>query len=432
VEFRLPDIGEGLESGEIVAWLVKEGDEVARDQPIVEVQTDKALVELPSPVPGRVVSLAVQPGDIVPVGQLLLVLDTGAAPASANGAPAATQATAATVPATPAEREPAPAASRPKAAPSVRKLALERGIDLSTVTGTGPGGRILAADLDRPTATGVQKAPIARLPNAGTPGSGTGVQKGPPERVPNAALAQPDPGVQNPPIGQVSNAALGQMAPGRHPLRGIRRVTAEAMKRSWSEIPHITAMDELDATALLDARRHLDGVSLPALFLAACARALRRFPLVNASLAGDEIVVHEDCHIGVAVATDAGLIVPVVKDADRRSLPDLAQEIARLVTAARAGRADLADLQGGTFTVTNYGSLGGRYATPLIRPPEAAIMGFGAIRPRPFVVDGAVVPRPTLPYCLSADHRLIDGDLATAFGEHVARLLTAPIRLFAE
>ncbi len=419
MEFCLPDIGEGLESGEIVAWLVQEGDEVVRDQPIVEVQTDKALVELPSPVAGRVVSLAVQPGDIVPVGQLLLVLDTGgASPASGNGAPAATHAPAATVSAAPASghdggaRRALAATSRPKAAPSVRKLALERGIDLATVTGTGPGGRILAADLDRPTATGVQNAS--------------------PARVPNAALAQPEPGVQNPPIAQVPNAALGQMAPGRHPLRGIRRVTAEAMNRSWSEIPHITAMDELDATALLDARRHLDGVSLPALFLAACARALRRFPLVNASLAADEIVVHEDCHIGVAVATDSGLIVPVVKDADRRTLPDLAQEITRLVTAARAGRADLADLQGGTFTVTNYGSLGGRFATPLIRPPEAAILGFGAIRPRPFVVDGAVVARPTLPFCLSADHRLIDGDLATAFGEHVAGLLTAPIRLLAE
>ena len=421
MEFCLPDIGEGLESGEIVAWLVAVGDEVARDQPLVEVQTDKALVELPSPTAGRVVSLAVQPGDIVPVGQLLLVLDVSAAaptaaapaaaaptaaarPAAGNGSPAAAHATA------PAPDGPAP--SRPKAAPSVRKLALERGIDLATVQGTGPGGRILAADLDRPPAPGVQKPAIVP--------------------VPNAAAARPEPGDQNPAIAPVPNAALGQLAAGRHPLRGIRRVTAEAMNRSWSEIPHITAMDELDATALLDARRHLTGVTLPALFLAACARALRRFPLVNASLAGDEIVVHDTCHIGVAVATDAGLIVPVVRDADRRSLLDLSVEIARLVTAARAGRADLADLQGGTFTVTNYGSLGGRFATPLIRPPEAAIMGFGAIRPRPFVVDGAVAARPTLPFCLSADHRLIDGDLVTAFGEHVASLLTAPIRLLAE
>lgn len=412
MEFCLPDIGEGLESGEIVSWLVKVGDEVARDQPIVEVQTDKALVELPSPVAGRVVSLAVQAGDVVPVGQLLLVLDTGAAPASGNGRPVAVHAPApAAGPGTNAPPR-TPVTSRPKAAPSVRKLALERRIDLTRVTGTGPGGRILAADLDRHPERGGGSAP--------------------PERVPNAALAQPEPGGHSPPTEPSPNAALGQMAAGRHPLRGIRRVTAEAMNRSWSEIPHITAMDELDAAALLDARRHLDGVTLPALFLAACARALRRFPLVNASLTTDEIVVHEDCHIGVAVATDAGLIVPVVKDADRRTLADLSEEITRLVTAARAGRADLADLQGGTFTVTNYGSLGGRFATPLIRPPEAAILGFGAIRPRPVVVDGAVVARPTLPYCLSADHRLIDGDLATAFAEHVAGLLTAPIRLVAE
>jgi pyruvate dehydrogenase E2 component (dihydrolipoamide acetyltransferase) len=400
MEFRLPDIGEGLESGEIVAWLVKEGDEVTRDQPLVEVQTDKALVELPSPASGRVVSLAAQPGDVVPVGQLLLVLDTGGtSPPATNSAPPAARAEApppaeATAAATQVEAAAgrSAATARPKAAPSVRKLALERGIDLATIRGTGPGGRIVATDLDRPPAPGVPKGPLERF----------------------------------------SNAGLGQLAAGRYPLRGIRRVTAETMGRSWSEIPHITAMDELDATALLDAHRHLDGVSLPALFVAACARALRRFPLLNASLEGEEIVVHDGCHIGVAVATDAGLIVPVVKDADRRRIRDLSGEITRLVDAARAGRAALADLQGGTCTISNYGSFGGRFATPLIRPPEAAIMSFGAIRPRPFVVDGAVVARPTLPFCLSADHRLVDGDLLTAFAEHVAGLLAAPIRLFAE
>ncbi|MGH9004751.1 MAG: dihydrolipoamide acetyltransferase family protein, partial [Acidimicrobiia bacterium] len=229
-------------------------------------------------------------------------------------------------------------------------------------------------------------------------------------------------------------------SPGRQPLRGIRRVTAETMTRSWSEIPHITAMDELDATGLLDARRRLTetapgtDISLAVLFVAAVARALRRHPLMNASLdmAAGEITVHDGCHVGLAVATDAGLLVPVVRDADRRPLPDLAGEVRRLTVAAREGKAELADLRGGTFTVTNYGSLGGRFATPLIRPPEAGIMGFGAIRPRPFVAGGDVVARPTLPYCCSADHRLIDGDLLTAFSEDVAGLLANPVRLLAE
>lgn len=381
VEFRLPDVGEGLEQGEIVAWLVAPGDTVARDQPLVEVQTDKALVELPSPVAGRVVSLGFGPGEIVKVGEVLVVLEDGGAPA------------------------PAPSA-RPKAAPAVRKLAVERGVDLTSVMGTGPGGRILAADVEQtagPPRTGTEIPPIAR-------------------KIPARTVE-----------------GLGQMAPGRHPLRGIRRVTAEVMARSWSEIPHITTMDEIDATGLLDARRHLAEaasaeITLATLLVAAVARGLRRYPLVNASLdaAAGEIVVHESCHIGLAVATPAGLVVPVVRDADRRPLSDLAAEVRRLTAATREQRIELADLRGGTFTVSNYGSLGGRYATPLIRPPEAGIMGFGAIRPRPLVVGGEVVARPTLPWCFSADHRLIDGDLATAFSEHVAGLLADPVRLLAE
>jgi pyruvate dehydrogenase E2 component (dihydrolipoamide acetyltransferase) len=404
-EFRFPDVGEGLEEGEIVAWLVSPGDTVARDQPLVEVQTDKATVELPSPVAGRVVRLAADAGEVVKVGQLLVVLEDGTAPATEPATPAAAPATPAAEPATPAAARAAAqlaapvVASRPKASPAVRKLAVERGVDLAAVKGTGPGGRILAADVEASGTTGVTESAIGRLGHAGPEGSVTG----------------------------------------RQPLRGIRRVTAETMTRSWSDIPHITAMDELDATGLLDARRRLAEtagmeITLAALFVAAVARSLRRHPLMNASLdmAGGEILVHDECHVGLAVATDAGLIVPVVHAADRRTLPDLAAEVRRLTAAARDGKIDLADLRGGTFTVTNYGSLGGRFATPLIRPPEAGIMGFGAIRPRPFVVDGAVVARPTLPYCCSADHRLIDGDLLTAFSEHVAGLLADPVRLLAE
>jgi pyruvate/2-oxoglutarate dehydrogenase complex dihydrolipoamide acyltransferase (E2) component len=314
---------------------------------------------------------------------------------------------------------------------------VERGVDLAAVKGTGPGGRILATDVEALAAGNGATAPTGDGDSTWAEANMAGL-----------------------------NYVAGAVVAGRRPLRGIRRVTAETMSRSWSEIPHITAMDELDATGLLDARRRLaetargmggpqnargmggpqnargmggpqnDGseITLAVLFVAAVARALRRHPLMNASLdmEAGEIVVHEGCHIGLAVATDAGLVVPVVRDADGRTLPDLAAEIGRLTSAARQGKVDLADLRGGTFTVTNYGSLGGRFATPLIRPPEAGIMGFGAIRPRPFVVDGAVVARPTLPYCCSADHRLVDGDLLTAFSEHVAGLLADPVRLLAK
>jgi pyruvate/2-oxoglutarate dehydrogenase complex dihydrolipoamide acyltransferase (E2) component len=418
VEFRLPDVGEGLEEGEIISWLVAPGDTVARDQPLVEVQTDKSLVELPSPVAGQVVRLAAEVGEIVKVGQLLVVLEPGPAlgsaaiptvPAADRLGSAVPRASAEPAPAT--ADAPAARSGRAKAAPAVRKLATERGIDLATVKGTGPGGRILAADVE------------AAGPTGATARTGTG-------GAPIWAEAN---------MAGLNHVGPGHVVPGRQPLRGIRRVTAETMTRSWSEIPHITAMDELDATGLLDARRRLaekagPELTLPVLFVAAVARALRRHPLMNASLdmEAGEIVVHDGCHIGLAVATPAGLLVPVVRDADRRTLPDLAAEVRRLTIAARDRTADLADLRGGTFTVTNYGSLGGRFATPLIRPPEAGIMGFGAIRSRPLVVDGAVVARPTLPYCCSADHRLIDGDLLTAFSEHVAGLLADPVRLLAE
>jgi pyruvate/2-oxoglutarate dehydrogenase complex dihydrolipoamide acyltransferase (E2) component len=429
VEFLLPDVGEGLEEGEIVTWLVAPGDNVTRDQPLVEVQTDKALVELPSPVAGRVITLAFSPGDIVKVGQTLVILEDGrvgdTAPTegvpprssvtnagTSDSAPAAGSAAASDDPGTAApatgtgER-----VGRPKAAPAVRKLALERGLDLATIPGTGPGGRILAPDVEAAApATGVPDRGMSAVRNAGSASSRAG--------------------------------GIGWMEPGRHPLRGIRRVTAEAMARSWTGIPHLTTLDEIDATGLLAARRRLADAGIEAtigaLLVAAVARGLRRYPVFNASLelsatdGGGTIVVHPVCNIGLAVATPDGLLVPVIEQADRRSLADLAAEVRRLTAAARNRRVGVAELRGGTFTISNWGAIGGRYATPLIRPPEVGIMGFGAIEQRPFVVDGEVKARPTLPWSLSADHRLIDGDVSTAFSEYVTGLLAEPVALLAE
>ena len=429
VEFRLPDVGEGLDEAEIVDWLVAEGAQVARDQPLVEILTDKAQVELPSPVAGRVVRLAVPAGERVKVGTLLVELaaaDGPARPAPGADTPASAPPNASVSPAAPAppalsvavDSPSGPAVEatanrrstrRAKASPSTRRLAAARGIDLATVTGTGPGGRILATDLDAP-----RDAPVA---------------------APPAPLIQP---------GTPSPAARGPspVAYGVQPLRGIRRLTAEAMARAWSEIPHITGMDEVDATALLEARAALrdrlgpHGATLTPLALLALAvlRALRRHPLVNASLdtTAGTITVHERINLGIAVATDAGLVVPVVTDADRRGLVGLADEIARLATAARDRTVTPAELRGGTFTITNYGALGGRFATPIIRPGEVGIMGFGAIRPRPAVVGDEVRPRPTLPVVFSADHRLIDGDLATAFQEDVIATVREPLTLLAD
>lgn len=413
VEFVLPDVGEGLEEGEIVSWLVAPGDTVARDQPLVEVQTDKALVELPSPVAGQIVSLAFAAGDIVKVGQILVVLEDSRSGDPAPHSPPPATSLATDPPSASASPGGAPAA-RPKAAPAVRKLALDRGVDLATITGSGPGGRILATDVE---------AAAAPAPATGVPDHGIGA-------VRNAGSAAG-------PSGEI-----GWMEPGRHPLRGIRRVTAEAMARSWSEIPHLTTLDEIDAAGLLAARRRLADAGIDttigALLVAAVARGLRRYPVFNASLegtsedSGGTIVIHPGCNIGLAVATADGLVVPVIRQADRRPLADLAAEVRRLTTAARNRRVGVAELRGGTFTISNWGAIGGRYATPLIRPPEVGIMGFGAIEQRPFVIDGEVKARPTLPWSLSADHRLIDGDVSTAFSQYVTGLLADPIALLAE
>jgi len=445
VRFALPDVGEGLHEAEIVRWLVAPGDRVRRDEPLVEILTDKAQVELPSPVAGVVRSLGPAEGTVVPVGTVLIEIDEsgGAAPGlapasgttSAGAVPVGTAGEAAAAvadlpvgvaaPAGPsAPRSPA---GRPKASPSTRKLAAQLGVDLGSVTGTGPGGRILAVDVESSASRPAVEPVVGR---AAAPAA------------PPAAPAAAPPGHRASPAGEA--AGLGQMAAGTHPLRGVRRLTAAAMTRSWSSIPHITGMDEADATALLDARAALRrslaaegrddaAAALTPLVLlaAAVARVLRRYPLVNATVSDDAstVTVHAEVHLGIAVATADGLIVPVVRDADRRDLVSLALEMQRLATAARDRTIRPEELRGGTFTLTNYGALGGRFATPLILPGQAGIMGFGAIRERAMVVDGAVVARPALPVVFSADHRIIDGDLSVAFQEAVLRIVAEPLTL---
>lgn len=417
-EFLLPDIGEGLEEAEIIAWLVSPGDTVARDQPLVEVLTDKAQVELPSPYAGVIASLGPAVGDVVKVGTVLVTFGEAAAVSSSASAAVAAVATA---PAPPASPSPAAVvgSGRAKASPSTRRRAAQLGIDLGSIAGTGPGGRVLADDLVAPA------APLASLVAPTAPPAFLA----PPSAVPAPSAPAPTSG-------------LGRAAFGVQPLRGIRRATARAMAQAWSEIPHITGMDEIDATPLLEARRRLKAAAGPrgealtplALLALAAVRSLRRYPLVNASIdvVGETVTVHERINLGVAVATEDGLIVPVVADADRYGVLGLAEAIAALASAARSKSLKPDQLRGGTFTLTNYGSLGGRFATPIVRPGEVGILGFGAIKERPLVVDGTVVARPALPVVFSADHRLIDGDLSTAFQEHVLGLLSDPLTLLLE
>ena len=390
VEFRLPDVGEGLGEGEILAWRVAPGDRIARDQIIVDVQTDKSVVELPAPVDGVIAELGGKVGDILPVGAILAVIatgeggrgSTGEGGRGSTGSPPADAALA--------------APPRVLASPATRKLALELGIDLHAVAGSGPGGRVTREDVEQ-AAQRVPAAPAAREP----------------------ALLQGDVEVV--------------------PLRGLRRRIAQTMTQAWREIPHITDFREVDATELVRARARLrgwlecEGVRLTflPLFVKAVVAALARHPALNASLdlAAGTITYHRRHHIGIATATEEGLIVPVLRDADRKSLAEIAREAATLAEAARARAVTPRQTAGGTFTITNPGSYGAGFGTLVIRPPEAAIAGFGRIHDAVVPVDGKPAVRPLLPLTVAADHRLIDGDALGGFTADLAELLSNPVLL---
>jgi pyruvate/2-oxoglutarate dehydrogenase complex dihydrolipoamide acyltransferase (E2) component len=394
--YLLPDLGEGMTEAELVQWRVEVGDHVTRDQIVAHVQTDKAEVELPVPAAGTIVRLGAEVGDLVPVGAPLLELipDEGTALGGTpvrGGQPSVSAPRRRGMHAGGAPRRDEEA--RPLAAPPVRKLARELGIDLGAVEGSGPGGRVMAADVRAATEPGVATPP---------------------------PTAQSDEGDR------------------REPLRGVRRAMARNLGAAWRDVPHISLFDELDARPLLAAHAALrsrdDGITLTAWLARAAIVALETLPILNASLDGDrdEIVFHDAVHLGVAVASDDGLVVPVVRDAHERDVVDLGREIVRATEAGRAGHLPPELLRGATFTVTNFGTEGGRFATPIILPPQVAILGFGAVRVRPVVDGNAVIAAPTLPVSLSADHRVIDGRDATAFLERVIALLRDPALLHSD
>ncbi len=387
-EFRLPDIGEGLAEAEVAKWLVATGDRVTEDQPVVEMTTDKATVELPSPGAGVVVEQRAAEGDVVKTGAVLYVIETDAHIAAAGAPPHAQESS---------PRSAAPVASVAEGAgvlapPAVRKLARELGVDLATVKGSGPGGRISAEDVKRHTTAPATPAP----------------------------------------------AAAGQ----RVRLRGVQKRMAETMALSARTIPHVTGFHELDAGAFaeLATRLRRDAESKRARFpfdtllVRAAAIALRRHPIFNSSLDNErgEIVMHEDVNVGVATATPDGLIVPVVKHADTLDLVALAAAVDRVTTAAREGKVSVSDVQGGTFTISNTGAWRGGPGTSLIRPPEVAIVAFGWIEERAVVRDGSVVARPVMPMSVTFDHRVIDGEQGLSFALTLRSLIENPNSLVAD
>jgi pyruvate/2-oxoglutarate dehydrogenase complex dihydrolipoamide acyltransferase (E2) component len=351
--FKLPDLGEGLTEGEVARWLVAVGDEIEEDQPLVEIQTDKTTVEIPSPTAGLVSRILVAEGEVAPVGAVLVVIgadDDGGSDMAGADAPQADTSRGLS----PGPVPPSQGAPRVQATPLVRRVAQELGVDLAAVRASGPGGRISEEDV---------------------------------------------------------RAAAGGAAPAegrREQVRGIRRQIVDHLTRAHREIPAVTYVEECDFTGA-------DMKQLLPLVLRATAQSLREFPELNARLEGDEIVYLDRYDIGVAVQTEQGLVVPVVRGCDRRSLDELRADVDALAERARQGKLAPDELRGSTFTITSAGKLAGLFVTPLVNHPEVAILGVHRIAPRPVVRDGEIVVRTMGNISVTFDHRVVDGARAAAF-----------------
>ena len=429
--FVLPDLGEGLTEAEIVKVLVSEGDVLAEDAPLLEVETDKATVEIPSPFGGRVERIHVRPGQSVKVGDVLVTFEdaAGVAPVASSNVREPSAAQPRLAPSGAGTSAAAPAATGPVAAtPATRRLARELGVDLRAVRGTGPGGRVTDDDV---------RGGGASRSGAAAPGAAASAAAGAAEE---RAVAKPlaAVGVEPPPLPRFEQWGPVE----RQPLSHLRRTIAERMTLSATLIPHVTHFDRADITEL-DAiiRRNVEParergltLTLTSFLLKAAALALQEHPQFNASIdpAAGELIVKRYHHLGVAVAAPRGLIVPVIRDVDRKSVVELQRELAALAQRVREGKAALEDLRGGTFTITNIGALGGTGAIPIINYPEVAILGVARGREEPVVHEGKIVPRTLLPISLTFDHRVADGADGARFAAAIVRRLERPEQLLLE
>ncbi|MBX3413766.1 MAG: 2-oxo acid dehydrogenase subunit E2 [Pirellulales bacterium] len=447
IDFKLPELGENIHSGDVVSVLVSVGDEIQSDQPVLEIETDKAVVEVPCPHSGRVTAIHVKKGDTIPIGGKIITLDGGGGDGSGGAAaakapePAAKPAPAKAAPA-PAEPAPAPAAKQASpppttakparapaasaraaaaatlapsngggaapAAPSTRRLARELGVDLTGVPGTGPGGRITRDDV-MAAVRSHGAAPASASAGASSEGA--------------------EPEGERDSYGPVR----------REPMTKIRRTIAANMAKSASTIPHVTNFDQADVTELERIRQgskdSLAEVNIkltPLAFVArAVALALRSHPVINASIdmEAEQLTFKEYVNLGIAVDTERGLVVPVIRGADKLSIPELAEELGIVAEKARTTTFTIDDLRGGTFTISNLGAVGGMYSTPIINHPEVAVLLVGRSKQMPVVIDGDLEVRLIMPLSLSYDHRLVDGAAAARFLNDVIALLENPGRL---
>jgi pyruvate dehydrogenase E2 component (dihydrolipoamide acetyltransferase) len=405
-EFKLPDLGEGLTEGEIVEWVVKEGDSIEENQVFVKVETDKAVLEIPSPRKGMVLQIGAAAGDTVQVGEVILVIGEegekakpAAKPEEAEKRPSvgvvgvleeAPEEVEEKEEKTPAEAAPPPPGKRVEvlAMPAVRRRARELNVDLQTVKGSGPQGRITKEDVEKTSKKEEEKPPSEKAVKAARKYDMYGYVE-------------------------------------RLPLRGMRKTIARAMVKSKYTAPHVTATDEADVTRLVALREKEKGkaaekgihLTFVPFVIKGVVAGLEEHPYVNASLddENEEIILKKYYNIGVAVDTKDGLMVPVVKNAKEKSILQLADELTKLSEKARSRTIDLADLKGGTFTITNYGAIGGIFGSPIINYPEVAILGVGRLQEKPAVVEGKIEVRKVLPLSLSFDHRVVDGAEAARF-----------------
>ena len=440
-EFKLPNLGDGVAQGDVLKVLVKVGDTIKVDQPVVELETDKATIEVPSDVAGLVKEIRVKAGDKVKPGQAILMMENGAgapaaAPAAAPKEPAKAEAPAAAPEPPPAPERPrasvvdiaagrpqpaAPVAAAPPpsasaltsapAAPSVRRLAREIGVDVSQVTGTGPGGRITQDD--------VKEFAKRVMHSLGSGGQAASV------RPVGSTMALPD------------FAKYGEVE--RKPMSGIRRKTAEHLSNAWNTIPHVTQFDKADITSLEQVRKKYRGevekaggnLTVTAVAAKVIASALKAFPQFNASVdqAGEAIVYKKYINVGIAVDTENGLLVPVIRNADKKNLMELSIEIQQLADKAKARKLTLEDMSGGSMSISNLGGIGGTMFTPIVNWPEVAILGISRGTFEPVWNGTTFEPRQMLPLSLSYDHRLIDGADAIRFLRWVAEALEQPFTL---
>jgi pyruvate dehydrogenase E2 component (dihydrolipoamide acetyltransferase) len=421
--FKLPDLGEGIHEGEVLAVRVSVGQAVKEGDIILEVETDKAAVEIPSPYSGTVLEILVKPGDTVKVGQVLMTFSAPGEKPAAAPEPSAAGPKAATVPeaAAAASQAPGPRQGPVPASPATRRLARELGVDLALVPPSGAAGLVSADDVRAFAARGnAMEAPAVARPQPAAEG---------PAPTPDRTPELPD---------------FSKWGPvERVPFRSIRRATAKQMRLAWSQIPHVNSQDYLDVTRLeVFRRKHKQDVealggrlTFTVFALKAVAAALKAHPRMNASLdtAAGEIVLKKHYHIGVAVNTEEGLVVPVVRDVDNKSIKELAVELHALVQRTHARKIGLEEFQGGTFTITNAGALGGWTFAPIINYPQVAILGLGQGRLKPAVVRGekglAVVPRLIMPAVLCIDHRVLDGADAVNFLKIFKQIMEDPDEL---